>query len=129
MSDRESAVDRFVDGPGLTHNAWKRALREEVLLGQSCPECGHRSAAPRAACVRCGERDLEAVELPTSGEVVTETTIAVPPEDFDGPHTVAIVDLGDAQLMAAVEGETEIGESVELVGVLERDEEPGVLFG
>ncbi|WP_299232837.1 Zn-ribbon domain-containing OB-fold protein [Natronomonas sp.] len=131
MSESDPAVDRFLEGSdaGLTHTAWKRALREDVLLGEACADCGHRSGAPRAACVRCGSRELEPIALPTSGEVITETTIAVPPEGFDGPHTVAIVELDAARIMAGVEESVDIGDSVELVGVLERDDEPGPLFG
>ena len=129
MSKQSTAIEEFVGDDGLSHNDWKRALREGVLLGQECTECGHRSGAPKAACARCGNRELEAVELPTSGDVYTETTVMVPPEQFEGPHRVALIDLGSARIMAALEGDVEIGETVELVGVIEQDTEPGPLFG
>lgn len=129
MSQQSSVVKQFVGDDGLTHGIWKRALRDGILLGQACTECGHQTAAPKAACARCGGRDLEVVELPTSGKVFTETILSVPPKQFDGPHQVALIDLGPARVMAGIDGDVEIGDEVELVGALEEDDEPGPLFG
>lgn len=129
MSGEIHALDDYLDDGALTNDGWTRALREGTLLGQRCAACGAATAAPKAACARCGSRDLEPVELPTEGEVYSETTIAVPPAGFSGRYQVAIVSLGDAQVMAQIDGSVEIGDDVELQGIVESDERPAPLFG
>lgn len=128
MSDHTDPVGRFIEDESLTHSAWQRALREGHLLGQACSACGHHTAAPKAACVRCGERGLDPVALPTEGEVFAETTVTVPPEQFEGRYCVAIVDLGPGRVMARIDGDADIGDEVELVGTIEADKYPGPLF-
>lgn len=129
MSDHTDPVDQFVRGEALNHDAWQRALREGHLLGQACSACGHHTAAPKPACVRCGERNLEIVELPTEGEVYAETTVAVPPEQFEGSYCIAIVDLGKGRIMARIDGGADIGDSVELLDTVEADTYSGPVFG
>ena len=109
----------------LTHAEWARALRDGDLRGQRCLECGHETAAPKAACVRCGERSLETITLPTEGTVVSTTTIAVAPTAFESPYQVAIVELGDARVLGRLEGDAEIGDRVTFVGALETGEDDG----
>jgi len=119
--------------PGATdpsYEEWRRTLWEdETILGQRCGDCGHATAAPKAACAQCGSRDLERVELPTEGEVWARTRIEIAPADFEGPYTVALVDLGDATVLARLTDEFEIGDSVELVDVYEGDLGPAPVFG
>lgn len=126
-----SAPSHRSDDGRLTHKEWKQALEDDVLLGQACADCGHETAAPKAACARCGSRDVDAVELPTAGTVYTETTVSVAPQQFgdDAPYTVAIVTLGDARVMARVEGTVDIGDDVRLQGHVEADGEVAPLFG
>ncbi|UHQ95187.1 Zn-ribbon domain-containing OB-fold protein [Haloterrigena alkaliphila] len=119
----------LVDGE-LTYESWKRALREGALIGQECTDCGHATGAPKAACARCGSRDLEAVELPTTGTVYSETTITVPPRQFtDDTYQVAIIELDTARVMARIDGTAEIGDEVRLQGTLEADDAPAPVFG
>ncbi|WP_226008162.1 Zn-ribbon domain-containing OB-fold protein [Natrinema salinisoli] len=124
------SADELVDGD-LTYASWKRSLRDGVLLGQECRDCRHATAAPKAACAHCGSRELEAVELPTTGVVYSETTITVPPRQFsdDDPYQVAIVELDEARVMAHIDGSVEIGDEVRLQGSIEADDEPAPLFG
>lgn len=129
MSKQSNLVEQYVGSGNLTHRTWKRALSDGVLLGQECRDCKHQTAAPKAVCSRCGAGELKAIELPRSGTVFTETTVEVPPEEFEGPHQVGIIDLGECRVMAGIDGAVEIGDEVELVGTLERDNEPGLLFG
>jgi len=113
-----------------TYREWRQHLWEDrVLLGQRCRDCGHATAAPKAACARCGARDLERIDLPTAGEVYARTRIEVAPADFAGPYEVGLVDLGDARVLARLDGEFEIGESVALVDVYEGDLGPAPVFG
>lgn len=131
MSEPETSAvpDGYLDDGRLRHDGWARALQKGILLGQECADCGHATAAPKAACARCGSAEIQPVRLPTEGQVYTETTVHVPPEQFDGPYQVALVTLGDARVMARVEGEAAIGDRVRLSGTVEADREPAPLFG
>jgi uncharacterized OB-fold protein len=115
----------------LTHVEWKRALRDGVLLGQTCKDCGHQTAAPKAACAYCGSRSLRRTELPTKGVVHTETTVAVAPRQFgeQAPYQVAIIEVGDARVMAQTDRTVEIGDDVELEGIVSEGDDVAPLFG
>ena len=128
MNETQSVADYLADG-GLTHAGWSRALRDGVLLGQHCPDCGHATAAPKAACAKCGSREIGVVQLPTDGEVYTETTVAVAPAGFEAPYQVALVSLGEATVLAHVDGEASIGDAVELCDTVEADGGPVPVFG
>ncbi len=114
MSEQNLTTDDEAAENRLTYGEWTEALRDGTLLGQRCEDCGHVTGAPKAACARCGSRTLATTELPTAGEVYTETTLEVVPEDFDGPYQVALVTLGEARVMAHVPEGVDIGETVEL---------------
>lgn len=129
MSEEVHAVAGYLDDGDLTYRGWAAALRDGVLLGQHCTECGRATAAPKAACAHCGNRDPTVVQLPTEGEVYAETTVAVAPAGFDGPYQVALVSLGDVRLMARIDGEVAIGDAVELRDVVEVDGQPAPVFG
>ncbi|WP_276261314.1 Zn-ribbon domain-containing OB-fold protein [Haloglomus litoreum] len=109
----------------LGYHDWAAAVREGRLLGQACEECGHVSGVPSGACQECGARDLTTVELPTEGTVYSETTINVPPEQFEERgYQVAVVDLGDARGMVRIEGDhVDIGDEVALSGVIDTDDD------
>lgn len=119
------------DGGRLGYEEWATALEAGELLGQRCLECGHETAAPKAACGRCGARALETISLPTAGTVRAETTVAVAPEGFDGPYRVAVVDLGEARVLARLADgrDAEIGDRVAFEGAVSSpDGEPAPLF-
>lgn len=127
MSDEALSTDA-IESDELTYQDWTAALRDGALLGQQCGDCDHVTAAPKAACARCGSRDLAATELPTIGEVYTETTLEVVPEGFDGPYQVALVTLDDARVMSHVPADVEIGQRVELTDAIEDDGAVGPVF-
>ena len=117
--------------PELTHRTWSEALRSGRLLGQTCEDCGHVAGAPKAACARCGSRSVETVELPTTGEVYTETTVMVPPEGVEERgYQVAVVQVGEARVMGRIEGErVGIGDELRLAGYVTGERgDPGPLF-
>ncbi|MFC6942056.1 Zn-ribbon domain-containing OB-fold protein [Salinirubellus sp. GCM10025818] len=130
----EEAGSESEDGddlPELTFRTWSDALRSGRLLGQACPDCGHVAGAPKAACARCGSRAIETVELPTTGEVYTETTVMVPPEGVEERgYQVAIVRVGEARVMGRIEGEeVAIGDELRLAGYVRGEEDDtGPLF-
>jgi hypothetical protein len=125
----EKKFNEYLQEGRLKHRGWSRALQAGILLGQECDACGHVTGAPKAACTRCGSEHVSPTQLPQTGEVFAETTVHVPPEQFDGPYQVALVNLGDAQVMARVENGTGIGDAVTLKGAIEEDRYPGPLFG
>lgn len=106
----------------LTYGEWSRGLKEGRLLGQACGECAHVLGTPKGACPHCGSRDVETVELPTTGEVYTETTVMVPPVGVEERgYQVAVVQVGEARVMGRIDAGEEdsrvdIGEAVKLTG-------------
>ncbi|MFC6991027.1 Zn-ribbon domain-containing OB-fold protein [Haladaptatus sp. GCM10025707] len=112
----------------LKYDSWSEALKQGTLLGQECADCGHQTAAPKAACVRCGSRDIETIELETTGEVYSETTIAVSPVGFEAGYKIAIVHLGEAKAVGRVSGDVEIGDTVTFSGAFEHDGQPTPQF-
>lgn len=107
----------------LTYDGWAVAVEAGRLLGQECPECGHVAGSPTGACPHCGNRDLRTVELPNSGTVYSETTIMVPPEEFETRgYQVALVEVGGARVLARIDGKAAIGERVDLSEALVTDD-------
>lgn len=75
-----------------------------ALLGARCRLCGARTFPAASGCPRCGEEEMEAVELPTRGTLYTWTTQEflpklpyTGPEDAQSfrPWAVGYVQLGD----------------------------------
>lgn len=113
----------------LTYDEWAEQLRDGTLLGQACTDCDHVWGTPKGACPDCGSRNVETVELPEDGTVYTETTVAVPPEEFDERnYQVVIVAVGDARVMGRLDGEAAIGDPVTFDGAFENDDHPVPLF-
>jgi uncharacterized OB-fold protein len=113
----------------LTTAGWRAALSDGRLLGQECADCGHVTAAPKAACARCGSRALETTELPEEGTVYSVTRVEVAPEGFDAPYHVGIVTVGDGRVMARLENDAAIGEAVAFRGSASTPEGPAPRFG
>lgn len=108
----------------LRYVDWAAAVEAGRLLGQECADCGHVAGTPTGACPRCGARALSTVDLPTTGEVYSETTINVPPIQFaESGYQVALVRLGETRVMARVEGpHVAIGDEVALSGYVDEDD-------
>jgi len=112
----------------LTFRGWQEALRDGRLLGEECADCGRVTTFPRGACDGCGSRDLETVELPETGEVYSETSVHVAPEGFEGGYRLALVDLEGAHVLARIDGEAEIGDTVTFSAVFEESGDPAPVF-
>jgi len=112
------------------YEEWQSTLWEDgILLGQHCPDCGHETAAPKAACAHCGARPLETIRLPTEGKLYARTTVHVTPDGFDGPYDVALVELGDARVLGRVIGRPAIGDPVAIADVIESEIGLAPVFG
>jgi hypothetical protein len=126
MSD---ATD-YVDGETLSDGDIARALRDGVLIGQECADCGHSTATAAAACAHCGSRGRDLITLPKDGEIYTETRINVPPPAFEGPYTVALVELTDGtRITAHIESDVSVGDPVSFQGHIAEDIRPAPVFG
>ena len=114
----------------LSYADWRAYLKAGDLVGLECRSCGHVTATPKRACVECGDRSLDTHTLPNVGVVHSETTITVPPVEFEGPYQVAVVDLGDAKILGRIGGDenVDIGATVECTDTVELDGMPAPLF-
>jgi len=130
MSQQEESVTQYVpEAERLNHARWAEAIRDGVLLGLQCEDCGHVAGIPKSVCPNCKSRNVSATELPSTGSVYSETTIEVTPAGQDDIYQVAIVDLGETRVLARIDGDVEIGDEVELQGSLEYEDMPGPVFG
>ncbi len=111
------------------YDDWQSALEEGTILGSRCRRCSHVTATPKRLCVECGGDRLQRVSLPTTGEVYSETTVSVAPAGFDGPYTVAVVDLDGAHLTVRVDDPVEIGDTVQFVDVITSEGCKAPVFG
>jgi len=103
----------------LKFNEYNEALKQNKLLGLKCNECGQVSANPRMVCAKCGSTDLQVVELKGEGNVLTFTTIFVPPEgrESECPYTIVLVDLDEgAAIMGNLSGVDPNKVSTDLIG-------------
>jgi uncharacterized protein len=78
----------------LTFKEYDAALRDGRLLGLKCG-CGDVLCPPRAVCARCGNTDLEVVQLSGRGKIASFTTLVVAAEgrDKELPYALALVAL------------------------------------
>lgn len=128
MSENESQRMTVDDSEVMSYPEWRQALEERTLLGLECQNCESRTATPKRACANCGSRDLETIELPTTGGLYSQTEINVPPDGFDGTYRVGIVALGDVKVMARIETGADIGDEVTFSGVLDEGDLPAPVF-
>lgn len=129
MSQQNTTVETYTPDDGaLDHAGWVEALRDDVLLGIECDDCGHVAGVPKSVCPDCLSQELSATELARTGTVYSETTIEVTPTGMDDKYQVGIVELGATRVLARIEGDREIGDEVEFAGSVEYDGMPGPLF-
>ena len=77
----------------LTYDKYKEALIGGKFLGLKCNKCGGYTVPPKKVCMECNSEDLDIVEINGKGEIKTYTVIRVPPEGFEGPYVVGMVEL------------------------------------
>ena len=79
----------------LTYNKYKEALMSGKFLGLKCNKCGGYTVPPKKVCMECASEDMDIVDLSGKGEIKTYTVIRVPPEGFEAPYIVAMVELDE----------------------------------
>ncbi len=101
----------------LTTKAYKEALKQNKLLGLKCNKCGAYIIPPKLICTECGSPDLEVVEFKGRGSIKTFSTILVPPEGFQAPYLVGLVELEEGPwIMANIEGIEPTKATMEIIG-------------
>lgn len=69
---------------------------EPYLEGHKCVSCGATYLGERTVCSKCGDRDqMEAVTLPTKGELYAYSIVHRSFPGIDVPYVSAVVDLED----------------------------------
>ncbi|MEW6613894.1 MAG: Zn-ribbon domain-containing OB-fold protein [Thermodesulfobacteriota bacterium] len=79
----------------LTYNKYKEALMSGSFLGLKCNKCGGYTVPPKKVCIQCASEDMDIVNLSGKGEIKTYTVIRVPPEGFEAPYIVGMVELDE----------------------------------
>jgi uncharacterized OB-fold protein len=77
----------------LTHVQYFEALKENVLKGLKCLDCGTITVPPKAVCDDCGSTNQEITQLSGDGTIKTFTVIRVAPEGFKAPYVVVLAQL------------------------------------
>ena len=77
----------------LTHIQYFEALKENILKGLKCLDCGTFTVPPKATCDECGSVNHEIAQLSGEGAIKTFTVIRVAPEGFKAPYIVVNVQL------------------------------------
>jgi uncharacterized OB-fold protein len=87
-------------GIKLSFKEYGAALREGRLLGLKCA-CGDVLCPPRAICPRCGNSNLEVVQLSGKGKVASFTTLFVAAEGRENelPYALALVALEEGPFL------------------------------
>jgi len=57
-------------------------LENGRIMAKRCMGCGAKYYPPRADCARCLGSDMEWVEIPSEGKLLTFTQVFVPPEHY-----------------------------------------------
>ncbi len=74
---------------------WRARGSRYRLEGSRCRDCGFTFYPPKPACPKCGSRNVERVQLPPRGRVVTWAVQYTVPEGFRSraPIVAAIIEL------------------------------------
>ena len=70
-------------------------LKDGVIMGSKCKECGYQTFPPRADCPECMSDQFEYVEYSGKAKLFTYTRIDAAPTGFDDdvPYIIAVVDM------------------------------------
>jgi len=81
--------------PFFTIEQFYKYVLQGKLMGGKCKKCGKVHLPPRPMCDKCFSKEMEWVEMPQKGKLMTYTIIHVAPTQFQGmaPYAVGIVEL------------------------------------
>lgn len=115
---------------------WRNRERYYRLLGTKCKRCGKESFPPVYVCKSCGSTEMEEVEMPRTGKLITYTVLHEPAEGYRrfAPIFLGLIELDNgvrlvAQLTDVTENEIEMGMQVHAVlRKLSEDGEDGLIY-
>lgn len=95
-----------------------------------CGDCGHQTFYDKRRCPECGHDDFTRVPA-GEGELLAVTVVHVTPEGVRTPNTLGLARFaGGANIVAQLEGDLEVGETVTLVGDRDlRKTDDGIITG
>ena len=73
-------------------------LEQGKVMTTRCKSCGNYYFPPKMDCPSCEESDIEWVEIPEGGKLLTYTVVHYGPSGFedDAPYTLGIAEFGGA---------------------------------
>lgn len=76
---------------------WRNRVKRYRLISSKCKKCGEAFYPPRRICRNCGSREMDLVELPERGRLITFSVIRVPPTKYvrQAPYVVGVVELSN----------------------------------
>ena len=118
---------------------WRRKTNFYRLRGYRCRDCGKVFFPRASACIYCGSRSLEEIDLPRKGRLMSYTIIygSTDSAKFEAPIIVGLVDLDYTRVIAELTdvGQNEVQEvmdnGIPLEPVLRKigaDGESGVIY-
>ncbi len=115
---------------------WRNRERYYRLLGTRCKKCGKEAFPPVHVCKECGSTEVEEVEMPRTGKLVTYTILKEPAEGYRQftPIYLGLVELDNgvrmlAQLTDVKEDDVKIGMRVRAVlRKLTQDGDSGLVY-
>jgi len=81
---------------------WRFKDRLIKLTASKCKDCGFTTYPPKSACPKCGSKNVEILQLPRRGKVVSYTILNVPIKGFDAPLIIALIKLNDVVVMSEI---------------------------
>ena len=91
-------------------------LCQLVILCSECEKCGKRIVPPRSICPYCRSNKSTTIELGEEGILLSYTILQMPPEGFQPPVILGLVELDGPSILCIGEKETmdrlEIGAEV-----------------
>ncbi len=84
---------------------WREKPQRYMLKGGRCKDCGFVTYPARKVCPKCHSKNIEVIDLPREGKILTYTIVRTAPEGFGdfAPYPLAIVELENgARLMLQI---------------------------
>ncbi|MEM0365515.1 MAG: Zn-ribbon domain-containing OB-fold protein [Acidilobaceae archaeon] len=83
---------------------WRSRIYRYRLIGCKCKNCGRVHYPPASACPYCSSRDLEEVELPRVGKVLSYSIVYAVDSDARerSPVILGLIDLGVTRIIAEI---------------------------
>ncbi|MFW9961631.1 MAG: Zn-ribbon domain-containing OB-fold protein [Candidatus Thorarchaeota archaeon] len=92
------------------------------IQASHCDQCNRTIVPPRDVCPYCGktQKGMTKLEIDRKGTVLSYTTLQMPPDGFDVPLKMALVELNQGAIILCLghndeDNEPSIGAKVEIV--------------